>query len=376
MIVFLTLCYAAILAILVKLRVVPFNLWWKLSPLAWMLLLFAALFVPMQWGAPSGPVRVYRYTVEIVPGVTGNVVEVPVRPLEPVGRGDVLFRIDPEPFEREVRRLRAALAEAEQLVPQLGADVEAAEAGLKRAQAQLDLAEVERARAQALTRRGAGTPEEFDIARTNEQVAIDSVKEAEAKLKQARLALESETEEGVNTAVAQAREQLARAEYDLGQATVRAPSDGMVMQLTLRPGERVAAFPLRGAMVFVERERNRVAAAIPQYALRHVEPGQPAEVALKILPGRTLPATVESIAYMTASGQVTNSSTLRDFPDGAGLAQPYGVILDLDEEALGLPNLPGGASGTAAIYTDRARPTHVIRRVMVRMNAWLNYLVP
>ena len=56
MIVFLTLCYCALLALLLKLGIVKWTLWWKISPLVWMLLLFIVLFIPMQWGAPAGPV--------------------------------------------------------------------------------------------------------------------------------------------------------------------------------------------------------------------------------------------------------------------------------------------------------------------------------
>ena len=76
MILFLTLIYVALLSILVKLNVVRFNLFWKLSPLLWMVMLLVVLFIPMQWGAPSGAVNVYRMVVEIVPNVSGEVVEV------------------------------------------------------------------------------------------------------------------------------------------------------------------------------------------------------------------------------------------------------------------------------------------------------------
>jgi heme/copper-type cytochrome/quinol oxidase subunit 1 len=55
MIIFLTLCFVALLFLLVKLRILPDNLFVRLSPIGFMLLLFLFLFVPMQWGAPGGP---------------------------------------------------------------------------------------------------------------------------------------------------------------------------------------------------------------------------------------------------------------------------------------------------------------------------------
>jgi len=131
MIVFLTLCYVAVLAILVKLGIVKLTLWWKLSPLVWMLLLLIVLFLPMQWGAPAGDLLVLNYVVEIIPNVSGEVTEVPVEPLVPVTKGDVLFQIDRRPFQAEVDRLEAALAAAEQNVPQLKEGYEAATATLQ-----------------------------------------------------------------------------------------------------------------------------------------------------------------------------------------------------------------------------------------------------
>ena len=55
---------------------------------------------------------------------------------------------------------------------------------------------------------------------------------------------------------------------------------------------------------------------------------------------------------------------------------PYGVELFLDDAELNLAAIPGGAAGTAAIYTESVEATHVIRKVMVRMEAWMNYLKP
>ena len=68
----------------------------------------------MQWGAPSGPLNVFRYVVEIVPNVSGEVVDVPVEPHKSLKKGDMLYQIDKRPFQAEVDRLTAAVAEAEQ----------------------------------------------------------------------------------------------------------------------------------------------------------------------------------------------------------------------------------------------------------------------
>ena len=99
MIVFLTLIYVVFLFLALKIGIIKMNSFWKISPVLWMVLLFLVLFVPMQWGAPSGAVRMYQVVIEIIPNVTGEVIEVPVKPLTPVKKDEVLFRIDPEQYQ-------------------------------------------------------------------------------------------------------------------------------------------------------------------------------------------------------------------------------------------------------------------------------------
>ena len=84
MIVALFNVYLVILFILVKTKIVPFNLFWKCSPLIVLLLLMFGLFIPMGWGAPQGPSLVVRNSVQIVPNVAGEVTEVPVDPNKPL----------------------------------------------------------------------------------------------------------------------------------------------------------------------------------------------------------------------------------------------------------------------------------------------------
>ena len=98
-----------LLFILVKMKIVPFNLFWKVSPVIVLLLLLIGLFIPMNWGAPQGPALVVRNSVPIVPDVAGEVIDVPVEPNKPLKAGDVLFRIDPTPFEASLQAIEAQL---------------------------------------------------------------------------------------------------------------------------------------------------------------------------------------------------------------------------------------------------------------------------
>jgi multidrug resistance efflux pump len=101
--------YIAVLALFIWLKLIPFNTFWKISPLIVLLLLNIGLFIPMGWGAPQGPAVVVRHSVQIIPDVAGEVLEVPVEANKAVQAGDVLFRIDPLPYEAQLKALQAQL---------------------------------------------------------------------------------------------------------------------------------------------------------------------------------------------------------------------------------------------------------------------------
>jgi multidrug resistance efflux pump len=315
MIVFMTLIYVAVLFLAVKIGIIKLTTFWKISPVLWMVLLFFVLFVPMQWGAPAGAVLMYRPVVEVVPNVNGVVMEVPSRAMMQLEKGDVLFTIDPTQFQARVDQLNAEI---------------------KLSQANLD-------RAQDLMDRGVGRQVDIDIYAAE----VDSF-----------------------TA------QLQNAHWELESTVVRAPEKGKVVALSLRPGQRVANLPLRSWVAFVEDGYRKLAVGIPQSRLRYIKLGHKAEIVLRLFPGRTLSATVASIVNINPSAQLQPSGLLPNAPMPSDPTLPYAVILELDDESNDLLEIPGGATGTAAIYTDSVSATHVIRKVMMRMEAWLNYIKP
>lgn len=315
MIVFLTLIYVVFLFLAVKIGMIKLNAFWKISPLLWMVLLFFILFVPMQWGAPSGAIRVYQNVIEIIPNVTGEVVEVPVKPLVPVKKGEVLFKIDPEQYEAKVHQLEA----------------------------QLNLSSANLTRARELMKKQLGRQADVDIYAAE---------------------------------VNNYRAQLDNARWELDKTVVKAPADGEVVALVLRPGQRVGSLAVRSWVAFVEDEARKLIVGIPQSRLRHVKKGQAAEIVLRLYPGRVIKASVDEIIEVNSSAQLQATGILPLMPTLQDPPLPYGVELLLDETELKLNDIPGGAIGTAAIYTDSVTMTHVIRKVMVRMEAWMNYLKP
>jgi hypothetical protein len=87
MIVVMLNTYLVLLALFVWLGFVPFNLFWKISPVIVLLVLLVGLFIPMGWGAPSGSAIVLRHSVQVIPDVAGEVIDVPAQPNTPVLSG-------------------------------------------------------------------------------------------------------------------------------------------------------------------------------------------------------------------------------------------------------------------------------------------------
>jgi len=309
MMVVLLASYIAILALCIWLKFIPFNTFWKLSPLIVLLLLNIGLFIPMSWGAPQGTAVVARNSVAITPDVAGEVLEVPVEANTPLKAGAVLFRIDPTPYEAQVQAIAA----------------------------QLKLQETRLAQMTQLQKTGSGRA--FDV----EQ------REAE---------------------VDQLKAQLSGAQWNLDKTVVRAPADGYVTNIGLRKGARVTTAPV---MAFIDTSDTLIGVELAQIDARYVQPGQVVEITFKFVPGAVYTGKVETVLQAISSGQVQTSGTA--VAPTAIQAAPFVARVRLDDAEFA-KRLPAGATGTAAVYTDHVKVAHVIRAVMLRQIAILNYINP
>jgi len=154
-------------------------------------------------------------------GVRGRVTDVPVKPNVPLKAGDVLFQIDPRPFQYVVDQKKALLAEADQNVGQLKASFEAATAAANRADAQYQLAKENYDRQMQLFQKQVIAQATLDTYSRNLETSRQTLVGAKADEERARLAYGVNIA-GVNTTVARLRSELADAEFDLAQTTVRA----------------------------------------------------------------------------------------------------------------------------------------------------------
>lgn len=304
--------YLIILFLLVRFGIVSFNLFWKASPFIVLLLLNLLLFIPMGWGAPQGSALVLRNAVSIVPSVAGEVIEVPVQANTALKAGDVLFKIDPVPYQAQVAAIEA----------------------------QLKLSEMRLAQMTTLFERDAGRG--FDVQQRQSEVD-------------------------------QLTAQLERAKWNLDKTVVRAPADGYATNVALRKGARVSNLPLSPVMAFIDTSDTLVGVEISQNNARYITAGQPVEITFKFDPGVVRTGKVETFFQAISAGQAQVSGAA--VAPKEIQSAPFVIRVKLDDGDLA-KQLPAGSTGTAAIFTDSVKASHFIRKILLRQVAILNYVNP
>jgi multidrug resistance efflux pump len=368
----LILTYAGIAIAIFKIFKIPVNAFTLLTAVLGGMALIGTLLLGMNYNHPfSNQGRFYFTTTPIVPAVRGRVVEVPVQPNVPLKAGDVLFRIEDNWFRNAVKAKEAELADARQVAEQLKAAYSTASNNAKAADAARDAALDVYTRSKKLIETGAISQVQFKQA---EEKYFGTRSQADAAEAEAlRAALESSAVvEGVNTDVARILSELDAAKFDLEQTIVRAPTDGMVLQLFLRPGMYVVPMPLRPVIVFMPTEQPQFAAAFLQNSSQRIINGSDAEVILPAVPGHVFKARVISSGAYIPQGQLQASGTLVDPEQIRGDGRVI-VQLDLESDISKFQIVPGSV-GDVAIYTHHMHHLAIMRKILLRMKSWTNFI--
>jgi multidrug resistance efflux pump len=359
--------------IFIKLKWLPWNKTSQVTVVIIPIVALTALILLLNIVAPSSAdVRVIKYVVQVIPEVRGTVIEVPVEGNQHVSKGDVLFRIDPTRFQLQVDALTAQLAAAEGSVVELNEQLRSAEGRSESVRSQLELRRLRVQQNRELVAEGAGDrfaleQAEADVAQLEAELEANVAAEAQVRARLGATVGDDQAE------VARIRADLAIAQWELDETVFYAPADGTVINLQLRPGQLATALGLQPVMSFVEDE-FQVLAMFKQNELHQVQPGDEAEIALKTYPGRIIKATVHSIVWAQGQGQVAMSGTLpqtgyEPLPPGR-----FAVRLDIAEEDREI-FLAAGAYGHGAIYTEHGHHIHILRKVIMRVGAYLDYLI-
>ena len=387
--------------IFIKFKWLPWNTTSQVTVVIIPIVALTVLVLTLNVVAPSSSdVRVIKYVVQVIPQVRGRVIEVPVEPNRLVRKGELLFRIDPTQYQYEFNAAKARLAADEAKLAQSSAGLVDASAGARQLQEQLksasgqvgalqpklELARLRVRQNRELVAAGAGDKFALEQAEANVielqgQIATAIANEAQVTQKlSGQVNGEQASVAGARAQLATAKAQvdlsradLANAQWNLDQTAVFAPASGYAINVQLRPGSFVTAFPVAPAMSFVEEE-YQVIALYAQNELLYVEPGNHAEFTLHNYPGRVIKASVDSIVWAQGNGQVTQSGTLPQtgiYPQVPGRFPVKFIVAERDRDLF----LPAGAAGGGAIYTEHAEAIHILRMVILRINSIMDYLV-
>lgn len=311
----LFLTYAAICVVIFKVFRVPLNKWTVPSAALGGVLIVGALVVVMNYNHPFAErARKYELTTPIVPTIAGRVVSVDAEPNSLLEKGDVLFTIEQTKYKA--------------IVDSLTARVESAKLDMERAE--------------QLARTGAGSVRNRDLTRA--------------------------TYEDLSN-------QLIEAQFNLDETVVRAPTRGYISQRFLEPGMMAVSIPIRPVMVFVHQENDIFTGWFRQNSLLRLKEGDEAEIAFDGIPGRVFSGEVETVLPILAEGQLQPTGNLMTDNAGPGRVPVRVRITDPDFDKY-RAQLPGGAYGQIALYSEHAHHVAIMRKILLRMSSWMNYLFP
>src|SRR5450631_3270142 len=330
------------------------------------LAIFLALF---NYLTPSGRVTVTGRVVEVTPNVTGQIIAIPVKPNVPVKANDLLFQIDPAPFQYKVTQLQASLAAAKQQTEILKSNYEQATANVTGLTAQVAFNAKRNADIQKLAAEGANTQFQAQDRQNQYETALAQLNVAKAAQQSAKLALDSEIG-GVNTSVAQIQAQLDNASWELSQTVIHAPADGDVTAVALSVGDR--ALQARSAMSFIVTNEIALVGMFSQNGFQTIKEGAAVDIVFDNVPGRIYHARITAIPKGIGQGQVAVSGTLaRTTALGGATVFPAEISIP---DGMSRESLRLGMSGSATAFADNAGVIGLLASILVWISSYTAYL--
>jgi len=303
-------------------------------------------------------------TVHVSATVPGRIVSVAVRNNAAVQKGDVLFQVDPEPYQLRLNQaqaeLRAAQSEVEQggrniATEQTNADV--ADKQIERARINVDLAKQTLDRLEPLLPKGYVTAQQVDQARTAYNDAQVSLAQALQQSQGANQIIGTLDTRKAQVDVAQAA--VALAQRDLDNTTVRAPFDGKVTGLEVAPGEYVVT--AQSVFTLIDTSHWEAVAFFRETELDAIRLGSAADVFVMADRSQRITGEVESIGWGVRSEESANilglpivSSSLnwvrvaKRFPVYVKLHEPPQELMRIGASAIVIVGRPSAGAGADA----------------------------
>jgi membrane fusion protein (multidrug efflux system) len=383
---FLIIVYVAVVLVLFKVLHIKPTAYIIASMIVAGVFMIGGVVVVWTQSAPiTDKMVTSQYVVQLVPYVKGQVKSINAQANQPMKKGDLLLEIDPTPYQYTVSQVEAQLEAAKANVKQAEAAVVTANAAVPNSEANLaktkaadELAKTQEQIALNIQRQDKAAISVLNVAKATQerQQADAAVQQAEAAVVQAKSsALQAAAAVQVAMSNVPAVEsQLQDARFNLAQCRMEAPGDGYVTNWQVQIGTMLVPMPLAAAGTFVNVSDTAVAAVFPQNWLSNVEPGDDVEMVLNPYPGRLFLGKVDYIIPATGGGQFTTSGTI---PNAARIGSDglFAVRINFSDYTVAR-KLSLGSGGSAAIYTNKGKATHVISKVAIRMKKWLLYVMP
>ncbi|WP_068084529.1 HlyD family secretion protein [Polycladidibacter stylochi] len=365
------LTYAALCVVAFKVLKIPVTGYTVTTASIGGFLLVGAIIVAMNYSHPTATVaRTFYRTTPIISTHRALVVDVWVKPNTLLHKGEKLFAVDSFPFETQLRTLKARRA-------QVVADYEGkkqalieAEAQVKTAKASLELARIRFDDARDLATKDVGTVAAVQFREQELESALAALQSAYAARETARITVNTKVADGTVAEIEEIDALIAKEEWNIKHATIFAPEDGYATNFAIKPG--FMARRLFPSMVFISKQRRDVVASFLQIHMQQLKPGDEVEVAFIGIPGRIFKAKIYQLVDYIAAGQLEPTGTLIA-PETRAAPGRINAIIRIEDD-MSQFDLPGGAYAHVAVYTETLVPLQIIRRILLRMQAWLNYL--
>ena len=342
-----------------------------LLSLTWYLL--ADRFTPYTQQA-----RVGAFVIPVASEVAGRVTRVNVRNNQDVKAGEVLFEVDPQPYQIAIDRARADLESTRRQIGASTAGIASAQANLRAAQANELKARQDNQRLEGLYREDPGTISVrlLEVSRANREQAVSQVAAARAEVQRAR-EQEGGSEED-NALLRSAATALSKAELDLSNTQIRARSAGLITDLRTDAGQFAAAGS--PVMTLIAIHDVWISADMTENNLGLVKLDTPVSIVLDALPGEVFEGRVRSVGYGVSVGQTPAPGTLpsvQNSRDWLRPAQRFPVIIEFSPDSLNTlrdsRGIRAGGQAEVMAFPSEGNPLNPLGRVFVGFMSWLSY---
>jgi multidrug resistance efflux pump len=339
--------------------------------LAWYLL--ADRFTPYTQQA-----RVGAFVIPVAAEVAGRVIRVNVRNNQDVKAGEVIFEVDPQPYQIAVDRARADLESTRRQIGASTAGIASAQASLRAAQANELKARQDNQRLEGLYREDPGTVSVrlLEVSRASRDAAISQVAAARAEVQRAKEQEGGKEED--NALLRSAATALSKAELDLSNTQVRARSAGLITDLRTDVGQFAAAG--NPVMTLIAIHDVWISADMTENNLALVKPETPVSIALDALPGEVFQGRVRSVGYGVSVGQPAapgSLPTVQNSRDWLRPAQRFPVIIEFSPESVSILKdnraIRSGGQAEVMAFPSEGNVLNPLGRLFLWLMSWLSY---